>query len=166
MPQLCAWPTSSKKAHMRRVILPSLLLVLLLPWPGVLAADVSQRKAQLRQQIEDVGRLLRTLMVSSDYSGEFKPYVDACQNEILELGSSKYQESGATSEGELTVIITILRDGSVRGVRIRQSSGNAMLDALFADTVREAAPFAPFPAALAKDYDRLSLTLRMRYRAD
>jgi len=30
----------------------------------------------------------------------------------------------------------------------------------------EAAPFAPFPEALARDYDRLALTLQFRYRTD
>lgn len=129
-------------------------------------ADVSPRVAALRRQIEEVGRLLRTLMVSSDYSGPFKDYVDSCQARVLALGSRKYQDSGLRAEGELTAIITIRPDGRVHGIRIHRSSGRAELDALLAETVREAAPFAPFPDALAKDYDRLALTLQFRYRSD
>lgn len=129
-------------------------------------ADVSPRVAALRRQIEDVGRLLRTLMVSSDYSGQFKDYIESCQARVLALGSRKYQVSGLGAEGELTAIITIRPDGKVHGIRIHRSSGHAELDALLAETVREAAPFAPFPEALAKDYDRLALTLQFRYRSD
>lgn len=167
---------------MRRRGLPPLVLIALLFSAGMAwsaqeparvragaesrPADVSPRVAALRRQIEDVGRLLRTLMVSSDYSGPFKDYVESCQARVLALGSTKYQDSGLRAEGELTAIITILPDGKVHGIRIHRSSGYAELDALLAETVREAAPFAPFPEALAKDYDRLALTLQFRYRSD
>lgn len=167
---------------MRRRIVPALVLIPLVFSPGMAWSaqeraqvhtgaqskppDVSPRVATLRRQIEDIGRLLRTLMVSSDYSGEFKDYVESCQARVLALGSTEYQDSRLKTEGELTAIITILPDGKVHGIRIHRSSGHAELDALLAETVREAALFAPFPEALAKDYDRLALTLQFRYRSD
>jgi len=167
---------------MRRRILPSIVLITLLFSAGMAwsaqestrdssgaesrPADVSPRVAALRRQIEDVGRLLRTLMVSADYSGQYKDYVESCQARVLALGSRKYQDSGLRAEGELTAIITIRPDGKVHGIRIHRSSGYVELDALLAETVREAAPFAPFPEALARDYDRLALTLQFRFRTD
>lgn len=160
---------------MRLAILPALLLIALGDSAGAAQAraqvahkqeDISPRVAELRRKIEEAGRLMRTLMVAADYSGEFKDYVDLCQNKILELGSSKYEQGGTKPEGELTAIITILRNGKVHGIRIHRTSGHAELDALLADTVREAAPFPPFPANLATHYDRLALTLKFRYSRD
>jgi protein TonB len=127
-------------------------------------ADMAHRLQELRQQVQDIGRSQRTLIVSSGYTGEFKPYVDSCQDKIIALGSRKYREVGATSEGELTAFIHIFRDGNVQSVKIYKSSGHPELDALLAKTVIEAAPFYAFPEALARDYDRVALTLRFRFR--
>ena len=60
--------------------------------------------------------------------------------------------------GSLVVTVAIKSDGSLDDVEIRRSSGIKMLDQAAIRIVRLAAPYAPFPADIAKDTDILSIT--------
>jgi len=54
--------------------------------------------------------------------------------------------------------VSIKSDGSLERVEINRPSGQRILDAAALRIVQLAAPFAPFPADIAKDTDILSIT--------
>jgi len=56
------------------------------------------------------------------------------------------------------VTVSIKSDGSLERVEINRPSGQRILDAAAQRIVQLAAPFAPFPADIAKDTDILSIT--------
>ena len=56
------------------------------------------------------------------------------------------------------VTVAIRSDGSLEGVEISRSSGIKILDQAALRIVRLAAPYAPFPADIAKDTDVMSIT--------
>jgi protein TonB len=58
----------------------------------------------------------------------------------------------------MVVTVSIKSDGSLERVEINRPSGQRILDAAAVRIVQLAAPFAPFPADIAKDTDILSIT--------
>ena len=60
--------------------------------------------------------------------------------------------------GSLVATVSIKSDGSLERVDINRSSGNRILDAAALRIVNLAAPYAPFPADIAKDTDVISIT--------
>jgi protein TonB len=60
----------------------------------------------------------------------------------------------ASGAGRGTVVVgfTIARDGSLAGVQVLRSSGNAALDRIAADHIRRSAPFPPPPEGAGRSY--------------
>jgi protein TonB len=58
----------------------------------------------------------------------------------------------------MVVTVSIKSDGSLERVEINRPSGQRILDAAALRIVQLAAPFAPFPADIARDTDILSIT--------
>ncbi|MFC1755066.1 energy transducer TonB [Thermoproteota archaeon] len=55
---------------------------------------------------------------------------------------------------EVTVIFSLMRDGSLSYVAVFYSSKNDELDKLAVDTVKKAAPFTPFPDSLNNESEQ------------
>jgi protein TonB len=66
------------------------------------------------------------------------------------------QAKGAT--GRVGLALTVAADGQLRGVKVRKSSGNPVLDAAAIATVKAASPFAKAPKGVPET--RMSVTLR------
>ena len=63
--------------------------------------------------------------------------------------------------------MSIKADGSLEKVEINRPSGHKVLDDAAVRIVKLAAPFSPFPAAISKDTDILSITRTWSFtRAD
>ena len=60
--------------------------------------------------------------------------------------------------GSLIMAVTINKDGSIKSINIRQSSGHKILDDGAVRIVRLAAPFARFPEDIRKEADELVIT--------
>jgi len=65
-----------------------------------------------------------------------------------QIRKTKKQKAGGS--GTVQVGFTVGLDGSLQGVRVLQSSGDAAVDALGLDHIRRAAPFAPPPEGAAR----------------
>ncbi|MFC2969554.1 TonB family protein, partial [Acidimangrovimonas pyrenivorans] len=74
----------------------------------------------------------------------------------------RYPRDARGATGKVSVALTIGRDGSLRGVRLRRSSGSVALDAAALAAVRAAAPYPPAPAALGDASYSFSLTVAFR----
>lgn len=68
------------------------------------------------------------------------------QRRIQDCLTYPAQARRAGIQGTAEIIFTIGQDGSVSGLAVRRSSGEAMLDEAALEAVRKAAPFSPPPA--------------------
>ena len=58
----------------------------------------------------------------------------------------------------MTAVVSVNRQGRLLDVRIKTSSGEAILDKAAIDTIRRGQPFPPVPAMLPEPY-RIELSL-------
>mgnify|MGYP001220891398 FL=1 len=98
----------------------------------------------------------RELNNFSKFTAPETTYLNTWRRKCERIGRNNYP-SGLL-EGELTMLVSILRDGSLASVKILRSSGQPKLDDAALATVRQAAPFQPFTVEMRKSYDRLDFT--------
>ena len=90
---------------------------------------------------------------------KFGAYADR----IIQMVSQKWQTAGLGALRTAPMVIVtfdILRDGSIRNVKVAQSSGNPSLDFSAQRAVLDAAPFPPLPAT----YDRSEASVELDFQ--
>lgn len=65
-------------------------------------------------------------------------------------------------QGEVGLEFTIFKDGSVKNIKVIQTSGYDALDRAIVDAIKLASPYSPLPNGIAKG-DRLTITGSFRY---
>ena len=99
----------------------------------------------------------------------FARYVEDWRQKIERVGTLNYPQAARNQKifGSLQLTVSIKPDGTVDNIEINRSSGQKILDDAARDIVRLAAPYAAFPADIAKDTDILSITRTWTFtRAD
>src|SRR5690606_25842436 len=91
--------------------------------------------------------------------------VDKWRQRVETVGTRNFPEEARRNRifGSLVMTVHIRADGSLEKVEIDRSSGHRVLDAAAKRAVELAAPFAPFPAAVRKDWDILSISRTFNY---
>lgn len=86
-------------------------------------------------------------------------YVRAWQDRIERTGNLNYPEEARRRglHGDVRMLVSINRDGSVRDMRVLQSSGHAILDDAARRIVRQASPFEPFSERMTEKQDVLEI---------
>jgi TonB family protein len=96
---------------------------------------------------------------NSVLGNEFGAYADL----VIRRVTDKWQTNGLAGLHTAPMVVMtfdILRDGSVRNIKIAQSSGNATLDISAQRAVQDAAPFQPLPA----QYNRSEASVELRFQ--
>ena len=90
----------------------------------------------------------------------FARYIEDWRVKVERVGEVNYPQAARDQRayGSLVVTVSIKSDGTLERVDINRPSGNRILDAAALRIVSLAAPFAPFPADIAKDTDVISIT--------
>lgn len=90
----------------------------------------------------------------------FARYVEDWRAKVERVGELNYPQAARDQRlyGSLVVTVSIKSDGTLEGVEINRPSGWRILDAAALRIVELAAPYAPFPADIAKDTDVISIT--------
>lgn len=90
----------------------------------------------------------------------FARYVEDWRSKVERVGETNYPQAARDQKmyGSLVVTVSIKSDGTLERVDINRSSGQRILDAAALRIVQLAAPFAAFPADIAKDTDVISIT--------
>jgi protein TonB len=90
----------------------------------------------------------------------FARYVEDWRQKIERVGDLNYPQAARDQRlhGSLVVTVVIKADGTVQEVEVNRPSGFKVLDDAARHIVKLAAPFAPFPADIAKDTDLLYIT--------
>jgi TonB family protein len=95
----------------------------------------------------------------AEYLGRWQAYME-------KFGNSHYPDIALKSNlrGNLRLLVAINKDGSLREVTIRQSSGSAVLDQAAINIVLKSAPFEPFPPELGDEIDVLEIIRTWQFR--
>lgn len=96
--------------------------------------------------------------VSTKYDRD-AAYVDAFRSRVEEIGNKNYPTLARQRRifGNVRLMVAILPTGQVKDVTLLKSSGYPVLDQAAIQSVRLAAPFQPFPAAIRRDTDILQI---------
>lgn len=86
-------------------------------------------------------------------------YVQNWVNKVTRVGNINYPTEArqAGIYGNLRMLVSLRKDGTIKEVAILQSSGSTVLDDAAIRIVRMAAPFAPFPEEMQQEVDELEI---------
>jgi protein TonB len=121
-------------------------------------ASLEARLADQQQAYARRPRVKRVTAVSTLQSNNAW-YVQNWVDKVTRVGNLNYpsQARRAGIYGDLRLLVSLKKDGSIREVAILQSSGSSVLDDAAIQIVRMAAPFAPFPEDMREQFDVLEI---------
>jgi len=127
----------------------------------ILSREIASLEARLSQSLQGEARRPRIHRITSvaSRSEEDADYLFDWQQRIERIGNQHYPEDARRNRvfGDLRLLVAINADGSVREIKILQSSGKSVLDTAAIRIVKMAAPFATFPAAMRKTTDVIEI---------
>lgn len=122
---------------------------------------IAQLEARIAKEWQEYQELPRRKAIGSRTEGVvYAEYVDKWRQRIEAVGTQYYPEEAKRRRlyGSLIMTVHIKADGSVEKLEIDRPSGHRLLDAAAKRIVDLAGPFPPFPAAIRKDWDVLSIS--------
>lgn len=129
------------------------------------APQTTAMELALRAELPDGQDDARTLIATpSTRQSELAEYLDGWRRRVERIGTANYPRElmGNVSAGRPTLEVVIAADGRLDDIVVRRSSGDKALDQAALKILRLAAPFAPLPDEIRKDYD----VLRFAYEWD
>jgi len=120
--------------------------------------DIASLEVELGESMQAYSELPRQKFVTaSTQEYVFASYVDSWRRKIERVGNLNFPEEASRRKisGSLILDVALNVDGTISKIRVSRSSGHKMLDNAAIKIVRLAAPFAPFPKEIRKDYDVL-----------
>jgi protein TonB len=127
----------------------------------MLSREIASLEARLSESMQSDARRPRIHRITSVASRaeEDADYLFDWQQRIERIGNQHYPEDARRNRiyGDLRLLVAINADGSVREIKITQSSGKSILDSAAIRIVRMAAPFQPFPPALRNKADVIEI---------
>lgn len=127
-------------------------------------ASLQARLDSQRQAYAKRPRVHRLTSVSAKAHFEAL-YIDAFRRDVEEAGTRNFPSQALSQQtfGNVRLMVAINADGSVRNVEVLQSSGHGFLDQAAVQSVRLAAPFAPFTGEMRERADILEVIRTWRF---
>jgi len=133
------------------------------PRPNLLqrSLEIASLEARLDAQQQAYSRKPRVLRVTaaSTLQSSNAWYVQNWVSKVTRVGNMNYPAEARNSGlyGDLRLLVTLRKDGSLKEVLVVQSSGSTLLDDAAIRIVRLAAPYPPFPEEMSRDVDELEI---------
>ncbi|AKO53965.1 energy transducer TonB [Marinobacter psychrophilus] len=133
------------------------------PTPNLLqrSLEIASLEARLDAQQQAYSRRPRVLRVtaSSTLQSSNAWYVQNWVSKVTRVGNMNYPAEARNSGlyGDLRLLVTLRKDGSLKEVLVMQSSGSTLLDDAAIRIVRLAAPYPPFPEEMSRNVDELEI---------
>jgi len=127
---------------------------------------IAQLEAQIAKEWDEYQKLPRRKFIGARTEGVvYAEYVDQWRQRIEKIGTQYFPEEARRRKlfGSLVMTVHIRADGSVEKIEIDRPSGYRLLDDAARRAVDLAAPFPPFPAAVLKEWDILSISRTFSY---
>jgi protein TonB len=130
------------------------------------ARQAQETTVALEQTALSTEKRTRRITEAASLSSLDAAYLQDWRQRVESVGNSYYPEASLRYGiyGSLQMLVVIRRDGSLEDVRILSSSGQAVLDEAALRIVRQAAPYSPFPEALAATTDRLEIVRTWQFQ--
>jgi protein TonB len=123
--------------------------------------EIASLEARLDAQQQAYSRRPRVLRVtaSSTLQSSNAWYVQNWVSKVTRVGNMNYPAEARNSGlyGDLRLLVTLRKDGSLKEVLVMQSSGSTLLDDAAIRIVRLAAPYPPFPEEMSRNVDELEI---------
>lgn len=123
--------------------------------------EIARLEAQIAREWDSYQQRPRRRFIGArTQEFRFARYIEDWRAKVERVGELNYPQAARASRiyGSLVVTVSIRSNGVLERVEINRSSGQRILDAAALRIVQLAAPFAPFPADIAKDTDIISIT--------
>jgi len=131
-----------------------------------LSAEIASLEAELTEEVQRYAKRPRIhrLNAASTMRDKGAWYKDEWRRKVERIGNLNYPEDARRRQlyGNLRLLVSINRDGTLYEVLVLESSGEPILDQAAVRIVRLAAPYAPFTGDLA-DIDRLEIIRTWRF---
>jgi protein TonB len=129
------------------------------------AAAVARLEAQIDRDLQELAKRPRKKFIGTraqEY--RFAQYVEDWRQKVERVGTLNYPDAARGKlYGSLLLSVSIRADGSVDKVGVQRSSGHKVLDEAAVRIVKMAAPYAPFPPDIRKDYDIIEITRTWKF---
>ena len=129
------------------------------------AAAVARLEAQIDRDLQELAKRPRKKFIGAraqEY--RFAQYVEDWRQKVERVGTLNYPDAARGKlYGSLLLSVSIRADGSVEKVSVQRSSGHKVLDEAAVRIVKMAAPYAPFPPDIRKDYDIIEITRTWKF---
>ena len=113
-------------------------------------------QAQVDDKLEAYAKRPRHHWISaSTREHAYASYMEAWRAKVERIGNANYPDSRVY--GDLRMLVVLSYDGTLKDVRILESSGHKSLDDAALRIVRLAAPYQQFPVEMRKKYDQLEI---------
>lgn len=135
-----------------------------------LSRQIAELSSELNKSRVDQALQTRIAYINSVNAHRFKAaaYEAAWQEKVERIGNLNYPDEARRKNlsGSLILAVGIRQDGSIYSIKVRQSSGEPVLDDAAQRIVRLAAPYAAFPEELKREADVLVITRTWRFSVD
>ncbi len=129
------------------------------------AAAVARIEAQIDRDLKELAKRPRKKFFGAraqEY--RFAQYVEDWRQKVERIGTLNYPAAArGRLYGSLLLSVTIRSDGTVERVGVHRSSGHKVLDDAALRIVKMAAPYAPIPPDIRKDYDIIEITRTWKF---
>lgn len=134
---------------------------------AALSQQIAELSAELNWSEDTQAKGPRTVEINAVSSHQYKAaaYEATWQQKVERIGNLNYPDEARRRRlsGSLTLAVGVKPDGSIYSIKVRQSSGEPVLDQAAQRIVRLAAPFAAFPEELKQQADVLVITRTWRF---
>ena len=96
------------------------------------------------------------------FGNRFGYYVDLLRQKVAQKWQTADVDPRLQNAPPVVVTFTILRNGSVKDIRVAQRSGNFALDASAQRAISDAAPFPPLPQGFDKNEAPIEFWFRLK----
>ncbi|WP_137973635.1 energy transducer TonB [Pseudomonas sp. F(2018)] len=131
-----------------------------------LSAEIASLEAELAQEQQLYAKRpkIHRLNAASTMRDKGAWYKDEWRRKIERVGNLNYPNEAKRQKiyGQLILMVSINRDGTINEMLLVESSGHKVLDEAAMKIVRLSAPFAPFEGDMA-EFDRLEITRTWRF---
>ena len=146
------------------------------PAPGAEADPRESRSLAMAALSAEIDRKLRTYaerprrkwISARTREDRFAAYMIEWRRKVERVGNLNYPDEAARLglSGNLLLEVALNPDGTVADIELRRSSGERILDDAAVRIVKLAAPFDPFPPAIAADVDILHIERTWFFHSD
>ena len=132
-----------------------------------LDADIAALEARLSASKQAYAKRprIRTLAAVSTRQDDWAGYIDQFRQRVEAAGNASFPAEARAQrlQGQVRLLVAIYPDGRVQRIQTLQSSGHAILDRAAEQSVRQAEPFARFPASQQGQVDVLQIIRTWRF---